>query len=143
MIDSDISREELTLVINEEQNYFKLTENIRKKANQLGDIEEKRSIGHGKRMRKTKSKTQNRSRKSIEIIRRCYHIACRRNTESKYPRVSKVTNGKKIILSRFSLCNSIKASFIKEQEANALLSQLGIRIRTSLSKIQLVRDTLF
>ena len=49
LIDSDISHEELRLVIKEEQNYLRLKESIQKKDSQLGDIERDRLIEHGKR----------------------------------------------------------------------------------------------
>ena len=47
LIDSGISHEEFTLVINEEQNYFRLKESIRSKDDQLSDIERDRLIEHG------------------------------------------------------------------------------------------------
>ena len=49
LIDSDISHEELRLVIKEEQNYLRLKESIQKKDSQLDDIERDRLIEHGKR----------------------------------------------------------------------------------------------
>ena len=49
LLDSVISHDEFNLVINEEQNHFKLKENIRVKDNQLRDIERDRLIEEGKR----------------------------------------------------------------------------------------------
>ena len=49
-IDSDISHEELTLVINEEQKYLRLKESIRTKYCQQGDIERDRLTEHYKRI---------------------------------------------------------------------------------------------
>ena len=49
-IDSDISHEEFTLVINEEKKYLRLKESIRTKDCQQGDIERNRLIEHGKRI---------------------------------------------------------------------------------------------
>ena len=49
LIDSDISQEEYTLVINEEQNYLRVEEIIRTKDSQL-DIERDTLIEHGKRI---------------------------------------------------------------------------------------------
>ena len=46
-----------------------------------------------------------------------------------------------MILSKCAICGSKKSKFIKKQEAKGLLSNLGIR--TSLSKIPLLRDVLF
>ena len=45
------------------------------------------------------------------------------------------------ILSKCAICGSKKSKFIKKQEAKGLLSNLGIR--TPLSKIPLLGDTLF
>ena len=51
LIDSDISREKFTLVINEKQNCLQLKKSIRTKDNQLDDIERDRMIEHGKRIK--------------------------------------------------------------------------------------------
>ena len=66
---------------------------------------------------------------------------CKKNTESINPKVSKTSNGKTIILSRCAVCNSKKSKSIKEQQAEGLLSNLGIR--TPLNKIPLLGDILF
>lgn len=50
LIDTDINHDEFTLMINEEQIYFRLKENIRAKNNQLGAIEKGRLIEHDKRI---------------------------------------------------------------------------------------------
>ena len=47
-----------------------------------------------------------------------YCLKCRKNTESINPKVSKTTNGKAMILSKYIICNSKKSKFIKEQQAN-------------------------
>ena len=70
-----------------------------------------------------------------------YCLKCKKNNESIYPRVSATSNGRTIILSKFAICGSKKSKFIKKQEAKGLLSSLGIR--TPLSKIPLLGDTLF
>ena len=41
-------------------------------------------------------------------------------------KVSKTTNGKVMILSTCAICGSKKSTFIKEQEAKRLLSNLGL-----------------
>ena len=46
-----------------------------------------------------------------------------------------------MILLKWAVCNTTKLRFIKEQEANGLLSTLGIK--TSLRKISLVGPLLF
>ena len=48
------------------------------------------------------------------------------HTESINQRVSRTTNGKTMILAKFSVCGANKSKFIKEQQANGLLSNLGI-----------------
>ena len=61
-----------------------------------------------------------------------YYLKCRKNTESKNPKVVKTENGRIMPLSIFSVCGSKKFKFIKEQETSGLLSSLGIK--TPLSK---------
>ena len=70
-----------------------------------------------------------------------YCLKRRKNTESINPKVSKTTNGKAMILSKYIICNSKKSKFIKEQQANGLLSNLGIR--APLNIIPLLGDILF
>ena len=55
-----------------------------------------------------------------------YCLKCRKNTENINQRVLKTSNGKTMILSKFAICGSKKSKFIKEKEAKALLSNLGI-----------------
>ena len=56
-----------------------------------------------------------------------YCLKCKRNTESLNPKVSKTTNGKAMMLSTRAICGSKKSKFIKEQEAQGLLSNLGLK----------------
>ena len=56
-----------------------------------------------------------------------YCFKCRRNTESINPKVSKAANGKAITLSTCVICGCKKSTFIKQQEAKGLLSNLGLR----------------
>ena len=70
-----------------------------------------------------------------------YCFKCTRNTKSINPKVSKTTNGKSMILSTCAICGSKKSKFIKQQEAKALLSNLGLR--TPLNKIPVLGDILF
>ena len=67
-----------------------------------------------------------------------YCLKCKKNTESINPKVSKTTNGKKMILSTCAICGS---KFIKEQQAKGLLINLGLR--TPLNKIPVLGDILF
>ena len=68
-------------------------------------------------------------------------MKCRKNTESKNPKVARTKNGRIMLLSKYAVCNSKKMKFIKEQEATGLLSSLGIM--RHLSKIPLVGPVLF
>ena len=56
-----------------------------------------------------------------------YCLKCRKNTESKSPKVVKTKNRRIMLLSKCVVCNSRKLKFIKEKEARGLLSSLGIR----------------
>ena len=70
-----------------------------------------------------------------------YCLKCRKDTENINSKVSKTGNKKTIILSNCAKCRSKKSSFVKEQEAKLLLSNLGIR--TLLNKIPILGDILF
>ena len=70
-----------------------------------------------------------------------YCLKCRQNTESKNPKVAKTKNGRIMLLSKCTVCDSKKSKFIKEQEDSGLLSSLGIK--TPLSKVLLVGLLLF
>ena len=71
-----------------------------------------------------------------------YCLKCRKNTESKNPKVLRTKNGRIMLLSKCVLCNSKKLKFLKEQEARGLLSNLiGIKI-TNLSDLSTL-NTLF
>ena len=71
-----------------------------------------------------------------------YCFKCRKNTESKSPKLVKTKNGRRImLLSKCTVRESKKSLFIKEQEASGLLSSLGIR--TPLTQIHLVGPLLF
>ena len=56
------------------------------------------------------------------------------------PQVSSTSYGK-FMISKCTICGSRKSKFIKKQEANGILSSLGIK--TPLSKITLLGDVLF
>ena len=59
------------------------------------------------------------------------------------PTVSNTSNGKTMTLSKCAICDSRKLRFITNQEANRLLSNLGIDLVTKLSKVPLLDDILF
>ena len=69
------------------------------------------------------------------------YLKCRRNTESKNPKALKTKNGRIMLLSKCSVCDTKTWRFIKEQEASGLLGSLGIK--TLLGKIRLVIPLLF
>ena len=125
LINNQISHEYFTTIINEERNYRELKENIRMMKGQ----EDKKQI----LINLFKYKTM-----------LSYCLKCKKkkkNTESTDPKVSATSNGRTTILSKCAICGSKKSKFIKKEEANALLSNLGIR--TPLKKIPLLGDILF
>ena len=54
-------------------------------------------------------------------------LKCRKNSETKNQKVVNIKNGRIILLSNCSACNSKKMKCLKEQEARELLNSLGIR----------------
>ena len=68
-------------------------------------------------------------------------LKCRKNTESKNPKVVGTKKRRRMLLSKCAVCDSKKSKFIKQQETSGLLSSLGIK--TSLSEIPLVGPLLF
>ena len=53
-----------------------------------------------------------------------YYLKRRKNTESKNPRVVMTKNGRIMLLSICSICNSKKSKFLKEQEAKGIWDKL-------------------
>ena len=70
-----------------------------------------------------------------------YCLKCRKYSENINPRVSKTSNGRTMLLSKCSMCNSEKSRFIKDQEAKGLLNNLDVR--TPLSKLPILGDIWF
>ena len=71
-----------------------------------------------------------------------YCLKFRKNTESKNHEVVRTKNGRIMLLSKCSVCNSKKSKFLKEQEARGLFSNLsGLKI-PFLSELPLLK-TLF
>ena len=56
-----------------------------------------------------------------------YCFKCRKNMESKNPKVVKTKSGRKMLLSKCAVRDSKKSKSIKEQETSGLLSGLGIK----------------
>ena len=63
-------------------------------------------------------------------------LKCRKNTESKNPKVVKTKNRRIVLLSKCVVYDCKKLKFIREQKASGLFSSLGIMI--PLTKIPLV-----
>ena len=55
-----------------------------------------------------------------------YFLKCRKNTESKNPKVARTKNGRIMLLSKYEARDSKKSKFVKQQKASELLSSLGI-----------------
>ena len=70
-----------------------------------------------------------------------FFLWCRKNTESKNPRIAKTNKVKLILLSNCALCDSKKSKFFKKLEATELFSNL--EIRTPLNEIPLLANILF
>ena len=70
-----------------------------------------------------------------------YCLKYRKDTKNINPRCSKTSNGRTMALSKCATCGCKKSRFIKNQEANGLLSNLGVK--TPLIKIHILGDVLF
>ena len=65
-----------------------------------------------------------------------YCLKCKRNTKNAVAKMIKTKNGRLNLSSKCAVCGSKKSRFMKEQEAEGLLSNLGIK--TPLSIIPLL-----
>ena len=65
-----------------------------------------------------------------------YCVKCRKDAENINPKMVRTKNNRLIMQSKCPACRIKKSIFVKEQEANGLLSNLGIK--TPLSKIALL-----
>ena len=65
-----------------------------------------------------------------------YCVKCKKDTKSLNSKIFKTKNNRLMIQSKCPVCEIKKSRFVKEQEAQGLLSNLGIR--TPLSKILLL-----
>ena len=65
-----------------------------------------------------------------------YCVKCRKNIENLNSKIFKTKNGRLLMQSKCTDCEIKKSRFVKEQEAKALLSSLGIK--TPLRKILLL-----
>ena len=74
---------------------------------------------------------------------KAYCFKRRKDTEDINPTVSGTSNGKTMISSKCAICGSKKSRFTKNQEAKGLLSNLGLKTPTPLSKVPVLCDILF
>ena len=65
-----------------------------------------------------------------------YCVKCKKDTKSLNSKIFKTKNNRLMMQSKCPVCEIKKSRFMKEQEAQGLLSNLGIR--TPLSKILLL-----
>ena len=70
-----------------------------------------------------------------------YCLKCKKNIKNIDAKMTKTKNGRFVLSSKCAVCGSEKSKFMKEQEAEGLLSNLGIT--APLSKIPLLGDLLF
>ena len=68
-------------------------------------------------------------------------LKCKRSTWNIDSKMVETKNVRLALSSKCTVCNSKKSRFMKEQEAEGLLSNLGIR--TPLSRIPILGDVLF
>ena len=66
-----------------------------------------------------------------------YCLKCKRDSESINPKMGRTKNNRLLMQSQCSNYRNKKSRFVKEQEAEGLLSDLGIK--TPLSKIPLLK----
>ena len=57
-----------------------------------------------------------------------YFLKCRKNKESKNPKVGRTKNERKMLLSKCAVFNSKKSKFIKQEEASGFFRSLGIAL---------------
>ena len=65
-----------------------------------------------------------------------YCVKCRKDAKNIDPKMVRTKNNRLIMQSKCPVCGIKKSRFVKEQEAQSLLSNLGIK--TPLSKIPLL-----
>ena len=70
-----------------------------------------------------------------------YCLKCRKDTENINATTWKTSNDRTMLLSKCAICDSKQSRFIKNQEANWLLSNLCIK--TSFTKLPILGDILF
>ena len=74
-------------------------------------------------------------------MKKTYCLKCKKDSENLDSRIFKTKNSRIIMRSKCSDCGNKKSRFIKKQEAEGLLSNLGIR--APLDKVPILGDILF
>ena len=64
-----------------------------------------------------------------------YCVKCRKDTENIDPKIVRTKTNRLVMQSKCSVCGIKKSRFVKEQEAKVLLSNLGIKTKTSLLNV--------
>ena len=57
-----------------------------------------------------------------------YCLVCKKSTENKDAKMVKTKNNRIMLVSKCSVCSNKKSRFVKEQDAEGLLSNLGLKI---------------
>ena len=70
-----------------------------------------------------------------------YCLKCKKDTENLDSKIFRTKNNRIITQSKCNDCRNKKSRFMKEQEAEGLLSKLGIK--TPFSKLPILGDILF
>ena len=71
-----------------------------------------------------------------------YCLNCRKNTESKNPKVVRNKNGRIMLLSNCVVCYSKKSKFTKEQDASGTAQKLKFSTKDFFSKCEQIRSKL-
>ena len=64
-----------------------------------------------------------------------YYLKCKKNTQNIDAKMMETKNARLMLLSKFTVCSKKESRFMKEQEAEGLLSSLGIRTPLSESPL--------
>ena len=72
---------------------------------------------------------------------KAFCLECKKDTENLGSKMFRTKNNRLIMQSKCNDCKNKKSRFIKEQEAEGLLSNLGIRM--PFSKLPILSDILF
>ena len=79
------------------------------------------------KIKNLKSLTVNQRFYTVYKTMLSYILKCRKNTESKGPKVKNIENGRITVSSSCAICGSKKSRFIKNQEASRISSSIALR----------------